>query len=108
MAGDIIREKGLWLLQEEIPHGIAVVVNKFEESDGLISIMADIVCEKATHKQIIIGKGGGKLGEIGKAARLEMEKIFNKKIYLELFVKVREDWRNRANYVKEFGYDNKN
>ncbi len=104
LVSEIIREKALYLLQDEIPHGIAVNILKFEEGDNLCTIDVDLVCEKSTHKQIIIGKDGEKLKEIGTRSRQEIEKLLNKKVMLNMFVKVRENWRNNNLYIKDLGY----
>lgn len=105
IASEIIREKMLWLLQDEIPHGIAIDIVEFHEKKNIVEINADIVCEKQSHKQIIIGKNGSKIKEIGIKSRLDIEKLVDKQVDLKLFVKVREDWRDLNNYVKELGYD---
>ena len=105
IASEIIREKMLWLLQDEIPHGVAIDIVKFNEKKNIVEISADIVCEKQSHKQIIIGKNGTKIKEIGIKSRLDIEKLVDKQVDLKLFVKVREDWRDLNNYVKELGYD---
>lgn len=107
MISEIIREKSLWLLQDEIPHGIAVEIAKFEENDEKIYIDADIICEKETHKQIIIGKNGSKIKEIGTKARIDIEKLLNKKLYLNLFVKIKTGWRNKQSVINELGYNSK-
>lgn len=107
MVSELIREKSLWLLQEEIPHGIAVEVVKFEENDDKINIDADIICEKDSHKQIIIGKNGLKIKEIGTKARLEIEQLVGKKVFLNLFVKVKAGWRNKQSVIADLGYDYK-
>ena len=107
LCSEIIREKALWLLQEEIPHGIVVVIDKFEEEDCSVYIGATMICEKKSHKQIIIGRKGEMLKEIGSKARMEIEKLIEKKCYLDLFVKVQEDWRDKGNLVSDFGYDAK-
>ncbi len=104
LASETIREKALYYLQDEIPHGIAVNILSFKETDDLCTIDADIVCEKNTHKQIIIGKNGEMLQLIGTKSREEIEKIVNKKVMLKLYVKVRENWRNNDLYIKDLGY----
>lgn len=103
MVSELIREKALWLLQDEIPHGIGVEILKFEEGD-VVGIDADIICEKQTHKQIIIGAKGEMLKSIGTRARIDMEKLLGKKVFLNLFVKVRKDWRNNNYYIQDLGY----
>lgn len=105
IAGEIVREKALWLLNEEIPHGIAVVVNSFKTKDDLAKIDASIICEKENHKKIIIGKNGEKLKEIAEKSRVEMEKIFGEKVYLSLWVKVKDKWRDNPIDVGNLGYD---
>lgn len=105
LAGEIVREKALWLLNEEIPHGIAVVVNSFKNFENITKIDASIICEKENHKKIIIGKDGAKLKEIAEKARIEMEKVFDGKIFLSLFVKVKEKWRDNSFEVGNLGYD---
>ena len=105
IAGEIVREKALWLLNEEIPHGIAVVVNSFKTKDDLAKIDASIICEKENHKKIIIGKNGEKLKEIAEKSRVEIEKIFGEKVYLSLWVKVKDKWRDNPIDVGNLGYD---
>ncbi len=107
LAGEIVREKALWLLNEEIPHGIAVVVNSFKVHDDLAKIDASIICEKENHKKIIIGKDGAKLKEIAEKSRIEMEKIFGEKVFLSLWVKVKDRWRDNLVDVVNLGYDEK-
>ncbi len=109
IAAEIIREKALHALNAEIPHGIAVVVDKFtERSDTLTDIEATIICEKDSHKGIIIGKGGAMLKKIGTNARYELEQMLEKKVYLKLWVKVKKNWRDSESELKNFGYDRKN
>ncbi len=105
MVSEIIREKGLWLLQDEIPHGIAVEIANFKEFGNKFEIDADIICEKESHKQIIIGKNGAKIKEIGTKARLDIENLLQKKVYLNLFVKVKDGWRNKQSVIADLGYD---
>ncbi|MEE3362650.1 MAG: GTPase Era [Anaerovoracaceae bacterium] len=104
LVSEIIREKTLLYLNEEVPHGIAVVVEKFEEKDDIDDISAVIYCEKKSHKGIIIGKGGRKLKGIGKAARVEIEALLGCRVYMELWVKVKENWRDSAAAMANFGY----
>lgn len=104
LVSEIIREKMLQYLQEEVPHGVAVEIESFREEPKISRISAVIYCEKKSHKGIIIGKGGKKLKGIGKAARLELEALLGTKIYLELFVKVRENWRDSDFDLSNFGY----
>ena len=101
---EIIREKALHYLEEEVPHGIAVEIETYEEKENLTSIGAVIYCERKSHKGIIIGKGGNKLKGIGKSARLDIEGLLGTKVYLELWVKVRENWRDSQFSISEFGY----
>ena len=107
IAAEMIREKALRRLEEEIPHGIAVVIDKMKERpDGsIMDIEASIVCERDSHKGIIIGKGGSMLKSIGIDARKDMEKMLEMKVNLKLFVKVRRDWRDSELYLKNFGYE---
>ena len=104
IASEIIREKILRTLNKEIPHGVAVVIEEFKEEDGLVSIRAEIFCEKASHKGIIVGKGGKELKMVGSYAREDLEKMLGKKVYLNLWVKVKENWRESAKTVGNFGY----
>lgn len=106
MIGEIVREKILLKCDKEIPHGVAVIVNKFENqpTSKVAEISVDIICERANHKAIIIGKGGSKIKEISSFAREEMEKFLGKKVFLTTYVKVKEDWRNSAFLLKEHGY----
>ena len=105
IAAEIIREKLLRLLSQEIPHGTAVVIEAFEETDELIRIRAEIFCEKASLKGIIVGKGGQMLKKIGTYAREDMEAFFGQKVFLDLWVKVKENWRDNEAYLKNFGFD---
>lgn len=104
IVSEIIREKMLRLLDKEVPHGTAVEVESMKEGESLTKIGAVIYCEKASHKGIIIGKGGEMLKKIGSYARTDIEKLLDKKVFLELWVKVKEDWRNSNFLLKEFGY----
>ena len=104
LAAEIIREKMLWLLEQEVPHGIAIEITKMKEKENITDIFATIYCEKAAHKGIIIGKNGTKLKEIGSLARRDIEKLLDKQVYLELWVKVKSDWRNSDFLIKNFGY----
>lgn len=107
IAAEIIREKLLRTLSEEIPHGTAVMVEAFDEEESIIRIRAEIFCEKESHKGIIIGKGGASLKKIGTHAREDMEKFFQKKVFLDLWVKVKEGWRDKDTDLRNFGYDKK-
>lgn len=104
VVSEIIREKALEYLEDEVPHGIAVEIENFEEKPNLTRISAIIYCERKSHKGIIIGKGGKKLKGIGKGARLEIEALLGTKVYLELFVKVKENWRDSDFALNNFGY----
>lgn len=105
IAAEIIREKILWLLEKEVPHGIAVGIEKMEEKETITNIYADIYCEKGSHKGIIIGKGGEMLKKIGSLAREDMEQMLDKKVFLQLWVKIKPDWRNSNTMIKNFGYE---
>ena len=104
IAAEVIREKILRTLNKEIPHGTAVVIEEFKDEGTLIRIRAEIFCEKASHKGIIVGKGGEALKLIGTYAREDLEKMFGTKVYLNLWVKVKENWRESARTVGNFGY----
>ena len=105
VVGEIVREKLLLCLDKEIPHGTAVEITKFSERDsGVIDVDATIYCEKASHKGIIIGKQGAMLKKISTLARQDIEKFMGTKVYLETWVKVKENWRDNVNYVRSFGY----
>ncbi|MDY3282827.1 GTPase Era [Dysosmobacter sp.] len=106
VMGELLREKLLLCLDKEIPHGTAVEITRFSERDsGVVDVDATIYCEKASHKGIIIGKQGAMLKKISTLARHDMEKFMGTKVYLETWVKVKENWRENANYVRSFGYD---
>ena len=106
VVGEIVREKLLLCLDKEIPHGTAVEITRFSERDsGVIDVDATIYCEKASHKGIIIGKQGAMLKKISTLARHDIEKFMGTKIYLETWVKVKENWRDNVNYVRGFGYN---
>jgi GTP-binding protein Era len=105
IAAEIIREKLLWLLDKEVPHGIAIEIEKMEEKKTITNIAASIYCEKGSHKGIIIGKNGEMLKKIGSMARTDIEKMLDKKVFLQLWVKVKTDWRNNAGLIKSFGYE---
>lgn len=109
IAAEIIREKILRLCDKEIPHGTAVVIEKMKTRDnGILDIEATIFCERDTHKRIIIGKGGVMLKKISTFARQDIENFFDCKVFLQTWVKVKEDWRNRAQILQNFGFDEKN
>ena len=106
VMGELLREKLLLCLDKEIPHGTAIEITKFSERDsGVIDVDATIFCEKASHKGIIIGKQGAMLKKISTMARHDMEKFMGTKVYLETWVKVKENWRDNVNYVRSFGYN---
>ena len=107
IAAEIIREKALHALNEEIPHGIAVVIENFKERSGtkpIIDIEAIVYCERDSHKGIIIGKNGSMLKKIGSNARFELERELDRKVNLQLFVKVNKDWRDNSLSLKNFGF----
>ena len=106
VMGELLREKLLLCLDKEIPHGTAIEITKFSERDsGVIDVDATIYCEKASHKGIIIGKQGAMLKKVSSLARKDMEKFMGTKVYLETWVKVKENWRDNVNYVRSFGYN---
>lgn len=107
LASEIIREKALLYLEEEIPHGIYVEIESFQEKENLVHIGAVIYCEKKSHKGMIIGKEGKKLKGIGKQSRMELERLLGTKVFLELWVKVRENWRDSNYSLSDFGYREK-
>ena len=105
ICAEIVREKLLLCLEKEIPHGTAIEVTKFtEREDGIIDMDATIYCEKESHKGIIIGKGGAMLKKIGEQARRDIESFMGTKCYLQTWVKVKENWRDNMNLIKNFGY----
>ena len=102
MLAEIMREKILLKFDDEIPHGIAVIVNKFERGEnGVYDVNLDIVCEKANHKSILIGKGGRAIKEVSSFARESMEKFLGAKVFLTTYVRVEEDWRNKLNLIRD-------
>lgn len=105
ITAEIIREKLLWLLDKEVPHGIAIEIERMQEKKNLTSVNAVIYCEKASHKGIIIGKNGEMLKKIGTLARGDIEELLGRKVYLELWVRVKNDWRNNSFLMKSFGYE---
>ncbi|MEG1441052.1 MAG: KH domain-containing protein, partial [Oscillospiraceae bacterium] len=106
VVSEFIREKALRLLNKEIPHGIAVEIESMKKRpNGSYEILAAIYCEKASHKGIIIGKGGDKLKQIGSQSRQDIERFLGGKIYLELWVRVKEDWRNKESFISTIGFD---
>ena len=104
IAAEVIREKLLRTLDKEVPHGTAVVIEDFKDENTLLSIRAEIFCEKESHKGIIVGKRGETLKRVGSYARQELERMFGVKVYLNLWVKVKENWRDSAHLVSNFGY----
>ena len=109
IAAELIREKALRLLNDEIPHGIAVTIEGMKERpDGIMDIDASIVCERDSHKGIIIGKGGNMLKRIGTEARKDIEHMMDIQVNLKLWVKVRKEWRDSELYMKNYGYDGRN
>jgi len=104
MASEIIREKLLRTMDDEIPHGIAVVIEQFEEKKNIINIRAELYCEKDAHKKIIIGKNGENLKRVATFAREDMEKLFDKKVYLDVWAKVKENWRDSALNLNRLGF----
>jgi len=109
IAAELIREKALRNLNDEIPHGIAVLIERMKErpKGNITDIDASIVCERESHKRIVIGKNGSLIKKIGIEARKEIEEMLDCKVNLKLWVKVRKDWRSNENMVRSFGYDKK-
>ncbi len=106
MISEIMREKILLKFDKEIPHGIAIVINEFFRNDkGVYEVNLDIVCERANHKAILIGKQGKAIKEVSSFARQDMEKFLGAKVFLTTYVKVKEDWRDRPGLLKEYGYE---
>ena len=106
MISEIMREKILLKFDKEIPHGVAIVINTFSQNDnGVYEVNLDIVCERANHKSILIGKGGKAIKEVSSFARQDMEKFLGAKVFLTTYVKVKEDWREKANLLREYGYE---
>ena len=107
LASEMIREKILRLTDKEIPHGIAVVIEKLRMREGkdILDVEATIYCERETHKRILIGKNGSMLKKISSFARQDMERFFDCKVYLQTWIKVKEDWRNSVQLMRNFGYD---
>ena len=108
MVAEIMREKILLKFDKEIPHGVAIIINKFglKENGRTMEVNLDIVCEKPNHKAILIGKGGKAIKEVSSFARQDMEKFLGRKVMLTTYVKVKEDWRNSAQLMKQYGYEN--
>ena len=110
IVAEIVREKILQLVDKEIPHGVAICVERMRDrgnTNNLIDIIATVYCEKDSHKGILIGKHGDMLKKIGSRARADVERFFDTKVNLQLWVKVKEDWRNRARLLRNFGFDEK-
>ncbi|MGN0400876.1 MAG: GTPase Era [Acetatifactor sp.] len=107
IAAELIREKALKLLEEEIPHGIAVTIESMKERGNICHIEATIICERESHKGIVIGKGGSMLKKIGTSARKDIEDMLEMQVNLKLWVKVRKDWRDSDTMLKNFGYNPK-
>ncbi len=106
LFAEIIREKVLRLTEDEVPHGVAVVIEEYKEEDDLLKVRAEIYCEKEAHKSILIGKNGSMLKKIGTYAREDAEKMLGIHIHLDLWVKVKENWRDRRTLLADFGYNN--
>lgn len=104
MLGEIMREKILLKFDREIPHGVAVVVNEFNNTGKTAQVSLDIICEKPNHKAILIGKQGAAIKEASSFAREDMEKFLGKKVFLTTYIKVEEDWRNSRRLIREYGY----
>ena len=104
LVSEIIREKILMYLEQEIPHGVAVEIEEYDEGDSITRIGAVIICENPRHKSIIIGKGGRKIKGIGKSARLEIEELVGTKVFLSLWVKVKDKWRDSDTMIKNLGF----
>lgn len=104
IISELIREKALHLTREEIPHSIAVVIDKIQTKKETVHVMATIVVERNSQKGIVIGKQGSMLKEIGKRARIDIENLLGSKVFLELWVKVQKDWRNRATHLRDYGF----
>ena len=106
MIAEIMREKILLKFDKEIPHGVAIVINTFEMQDnGVYDVNLDIICERANHKAILIGKQGKAIKEVSSFARQDMEKFLGAKVFLTTYVKVKEDWRDREGLMREYGYE---
>ena len=103
LVAEYIREKAINLTHEELPHSITVYIDEYQESDNLTRIIASIICDKESQKPMIIGKGGKMIKEIGILSRKDIEYLVGTKVYLELFVKVKEGWRDKENLLKDYG-----
>lgn len=106
MIGELVREKVLIHTKEEVPHSINVIIEEVEERKGKLFVQATIVTERSSQKGILIGKQGSMLKKIGKEARLDIENLMDQKVYLELFIKVQKDWRNKQSLLSQFGFNN--
>ena len=105
IVSEIVREKALRNLNQEVPHGIAVEVIQMKQNDkGMYNIEVDLICEKSSHKGIIIGKNGQTLKRIGERARIDIEKMLDAKVNLKIWVKVRKEWRDSTLFLNELGY----
>ena len=104
-VSEIIREKVFKLYQKEIPYSTEIIITAFKEEEKITRISAEIIVERDSKKNILIGPGGAMLKKVGTYARKDMEEFLQRKIFLEMFVKVIPDWRNRKNYLKSFGYE---
>jgi GTP-binding protein Era len=104
-VAELIREKVLKCVDDEIPHGVAVTIEKMKYGKKIVDIEATIICERDSHKGIIIGKGGAMLKKIGSAARYEIEDLLEQHVNLQLWVKVKKDWRDSDFLIKNFGYN---
>ena len=107
IASEIVREKVLRLLDKEVPHGVAAVTERMKDRDGILDIDVTVYCEKSGHKGILIGKGGAMLKKIGTTARQDLERFFDCKVNLQLWVKVKEDWRQRPETLQSLGFSEK-
>jgi GTP-binding protein Era len=105
LAAELIREKAYRLLGDELPYGIAVTIDRWDETDVGVDIAATLVVEREAHKPIVIGEGGAKLREIGRLARLDMQKMLDKRVHLETWVRVRKGWSDDPRSLKTLGYD---
>ena len=105
LAAEIVREKLTWRLRQELPYGLTVGIERFEEQDGRLLINAVIWVERSGQKAIVIGHGGEQLKEVGRAARLEMSELFKRPVHLELWVKVKENWSDNENALRQLGYE---
>lgn len=107
LVAELIREKTLFLLKEEVPHGIAIVIDSFEEREGqpLIDIHATIICERKSHKPIILGKQGSMIKKIGTGARRDIETLLGSRVHLDLWVKIKDNWRDSEFLLRNYGYD---